>query len=206
MICRFCFLVIFTANFKVMVIHDISSDLLRARLYPGTVPPLLTAVSDIGKGSQYKVSSLCADLHTGTHIDAPRHCIPDGKCIGELPLDRFLGKCIVVERNGHGTPLPAPDNGTGIVLFKNCREFPLTETECRDIVAAGFVTVGCDDITIGAGEWEYAVHRTLLAAGIPVIEGLCLKGIAGGVYFLSALPVKIGTAEASFCRAVLVEL
>src|SRR5215470_18846099 len=29
--------------------------------------------------------------HTGTHVDAPRHFIPNGKTIDELPLDIFMG-------------------------------------------------------------------------------------------------------------------
>lgn len=186
-----------------MILFDISCDILHSRLYPGTVPPMVSVLSEIDGTSLYKVSSLCADLHTGTHIDAPSHCIVGGKEISEIPLDRFWGRCRVVARNGVMASFPAVTDDVRILLFKNCRDFPLTETECRNIVDAGYFTVGCDDITVGAGDGEYAVHRVLLEAGIPVIEGVCLCGIAPGVYVLSALPVKIDGAEAAFCRAVL---
>lgn len=198
----------FYCKFKdmVMVVHDISPDLMKARLYPGTVPPAVSVVSEIGEVSPYRVSAICADLHTGSHVDSPRHCFPDGMGIAELPLDCFLGKCLVVERNGDGLVLPAATDDVRIVLFKNCRRFHLCEAECRAIVEAGFVSVGCDDISVGTGSEEYPVHRVLLGAGIPVIEGLCLDGILPGIYFLSALPVKIGGVEAAFCRAALMEL
>lgn len=192
--------------FWTMKLFDISCDIMHSRLYPGTVPPRVVVLSEIDASSPYRVSSLCADLHTGTHIDAPLHCFPDGKGIVDIPLDRFWGRCIVVERNGCGTPLQPASDGVGIVLFKGCREFPLSEADCRSVVDGGYCTVGCDDITVGAGDGEYVVHRFLLGAGIPVIEGLCLRDVVPGVYWLSALPVKIDGAEASFCRAILMAL
>ncbi len=35
--------------------------------------------------------------HTGTHIDAPAHFIPDGKTIDRLPLDSFHGDGVVID-------------------------------------------------------------------------------------------------------------
>jgi len=35
--------------------------------------------------------------HTGTHIDAPSHFLKEGKTIDEVPLDRFVGHCIVLD-------------------------------------------------------------------------------------------------------------
>ena len=35
--------------------------------------------------------------HTGTHIDAPRHLIPDGITIDEMPLDVTIGPARVIE-------------------------------------------------------------------------------------------------------------
>lgn len=189
-----------------MRLFDISCDIFQCRLYPGTVPPRLSVLSDIGGDSPYRVSSLCADLHTGTHIDSPAHCFTNGRCISELPLDLFWGECIVVERNGDAMILPPATDAVRIVLFKNCRVFPLEETDCRMVVEAGYSTVGCDDITVGSGDSEYIAHSILLGAGIPIIEGLCLRDIAPGMYVLSALPVKVGGAEAAFCRAALMSL
>ena len=31
--------------------------------------------------------------HTGTHLDAPSHIIPDGKTLNNVSLNRFTGDC-----------------------------------------------------------------------------------------------------------------
>lgn len=38
-----------------------------------------------------------AATHVGTHVDAPRHFLPDGATIDELPLDRFAGPGVVLD-------------------------------------------------------------------------------------------------------------
>ena len=37
--------------------------------------------------------------HTGTHLDAPAHVIPNGKTINDFPLDSFAGISIKVDSN-----------------------------------------------------------------------------------------------------------
>ena len=38
--------------------------------------------------------------HTGTHCDAPRHFIPGGATIDEIPLDVFIGPAVVCDLSG----------------------------------------------------------------------------------------------------------
>jgi kynurenine formamidase len=35
-------------------------------------------------------------LHTGTHIDAPCHMLKNGKSLDQFPIDKFIGKAIVI--------------------------------------------------------------------------------------------------------------
>jgi len=40
---------------------------------------------------------LVLGTHTGTHVDAPRHFVPDGDTIDRVPLDRLVGPATVVD-------------------------------------------------------------------------------------------------------------
>ena len=40
--------------------------------------------------------------HTGTHIDAPRHFIPDAPTVDEIPLDQMNGLASVVNLTAFG--------------------------------------------------------------------------------------------------------
>ncbi|WP_336135200.1 cyclase family protein [Natronomonas amylolytica] len=43
------------------------------------------------------VQRYSAPTHVGTHVDAPRHFVPDGPTIDEYPLDRFAGPGVVLD-------------------------------------------------------------------------------------------------------------
>lgn len=42
-------------------------------------------------------SDITLNLHTGTHIDYPKHMIPDGKTSNDYDVDHYIGKCYVVD-------------------------------------------------------------------------------------------------------------
>ena len=49
-------------------------------------------------------SFLKISTHTGTHVDAPYHFIKDGVTIDELPLEKIVGKAILVDLRKFSTP------------------------------------------------------------------------------------------------------
>jgi kynurenine formamidase len=49
-------------------------------------------------------SFLQISTHTGTHVDAPFHFIKDGVTIDELPLEKIVGKAILVDLRKFSTP------------------------------------------------------------------------------------------------------
>ena len=49
------------------------------------------------------------------------------------------------------------------------------------------------------------IHRTLLSAGVAILEGLRLEKAAKEHYFLSALPLSLTGENGAPCRAVLIE-
>ena len=79
---------------------DISREMLSAPVYPGDPSPSLEALCRLEFGDVCNTSSLHACLHNGTHMDAPRHFVPDGTDAAHVPLDACIGECSVVNFDG----------------------------------------------------------------------------------------------------------
>lgn len=83
-----------------MYLHDISNNIFTAKKYKGDPAPQCRWLSKMEFGEDCNLSLIEMCTHTGTHIDAPRHYLEDGKTIDQLPLSRFYGPCTVVSIEG----------------------------------------------------------------------------------------------------------
>jgi arylformamidase len=73
------------------------------------------------------------------------------------------------------------------------------------LVRAGVRLVGIDYLSIEReGDGDFPVHKTLLKAGVVILEGLDLSGVRPGRYELICLPLKI-RGDGAPARAVLIE-
>ena len=181
-----------------MRIHDVTRTLRPGMyVYPGD--PAFT-VTPLRSGESY-ISAMSLGTHTGTHIDAPAHYFPEEARVDMLPLPKLLTTAKLLSFGG------LISETTSAVLFRSgYREgdtgYPkLSEEEADALVLANIEVVGCDTPSIG----NDAVHRTLLAAGVIVIELLDFSDVADGVYRMAALPLKIAGADAAPARVVLLE-
>ena len=159
--------------------------------------------------------------HCGTHIDAPLHMLPDGAPLESIPLDCFVGKCRVLT-----VPYPIISEKTLEELQVKPGERILLRTDPNgkynrhgkfnpavlSMRAAQYLAqlpvklVGIDAPTVENMELcDGEVHRTLLKAGIPLLEGLRLEEVEGENYTLSALPIRLNGENGAPCRAVLIE-
>ena len=78
----------------------------------------------------------------------------------------------------------------------------------RWCVGHGVRLVGVDYLTIepqGREKAGYPTHKTLLGAGVVIIEGLDLRAIAPGTYELVCAPLKIGGGDGAPARVFLIE-
>jgi len=83
----------------------------------------------------------------------------------------------------------------------------LSEALAEQLVTQKVALVGLDSPSVDAASGNYPVHRTLLAAGIPIVEGLVnlpsliphIEG--GGKVRLAAFPLRIQGLEGSPVRA-----
>ena len=174
-------------------------------VYPGDEPPQLTETVHFDE-HQCVNHQIKSSMHVGTHMDGPMHMVRDGRKLCDLPVDRFVGRGILVDARGRavidadvleGVTVEAGD----IVLFwtdwskkwgseEYYGNFPvLTPALAEKLVTAGVKMIGLD--TPSPDGEPYTVHRILLGKEILIVENLVgLEALAGKAFEVFALPTK----------------
>ena len=65
-------------------------------MYPGAPQPDMILLRTIQQNGFYK-NLLVLDEHTGTHMDAPAHFVPDGTSAERLPVERLVAPLAVID-------------------------------------------------------------------------------------------------------------
>lgn len=210
-----------------MKIFDISLTISpQLPVWPGDPQVELEQVDSMDKGAHANVSHFSAGVHVGTHVDAPHHFLNDGRTVEQLPLDILTGPCYVVQLPGgveaitaevlESTALPADTNR---ILFgtSNSRFWSQGETEFQEnfvavtedgaewLVQRGIRLVGVDYLSVAPYGDSVPTHRTLLEAGVVVVEGLDLSAVPRGFYDLYCLPLKLLGSDGAPARTILVQ-
>ncbi|KAG2362457.1 putative cyclase [Suillus spraguei] len=68
----------------------------QSTIYPGDPPFTMHSVCNI-PADGYTVHAVSLGTHTGTHVDAPFHFFAHGQKLHELPLERFVGRALVID-------------------------------------------------------------------------------------------------------------
>lgn len=195
--------------------------------FPGSPKPQFILWSDI-KSDGYNLELLFFSSHTGTHIDAPYHFVKDGLKIHQIPLDRLMGKAILIKlKKTKNEPITKLDiisfekrNGkipvnSSVFFFtewqKNLNknnyftENPgLALTAAKYLISKKINLVGIDSPSIDLGKDEsYSVHHILSKNNILIVENLSnLNKIPSNKFNFTVLPLKIKDATGSPVRAV----
>lgn len=196
-----------------MKIYDISQEVFGCAVYPGDPAPQSEELSSIAKGNLYNLTAFSMCAHNGTHIDAPAHFLENGKTVDELSLAAFVGMAYVAEAKGDiggrearailSAAETADRESARRILIKG--EATVTEEAARIFAAAGVLLVGCESQSVGPMNAPMAVHKILLSRETVLLEGIRLRDVPVGAYFLSAAPLNLGGAEGAPCRAVLID-
>ncbi|MBR2463904.1 MAG: cyclase family protein [Clostridia bacterium] len=196
-----------------MKIYDISQEVFGSRVYPGDPVPEKRELCSMEKGALYNLTAFAMCAHNGTHIDAPRHFIKDGKTVDEIAPEVFVGKAYVAVHHGVLTGEDAARIITKArerdreaakrILMKGAVEVSLAAA--RVFAAAGVLLLGNESQTVGPQNAPMAVHLALLSAGVVLLEGICLGEVLEGVYLLNAAPLNLSGAEGAPCRALLID-
>ena len=206
--------------------YDISVPLKQGMNYLpiDPVPPKIYRLSDVDLGAKVTMSMLEIIAHTGTHIDAPRHFIPGGSTISDMPLNATVGPARVIQIKDPETikaaELKKHNIKKGERILCKTRNSPVVYESSKfvedyvylDADAAAYLAerkialFGLDCITIGDYRNEQSVvktHQTLLQAGIYILEDCALGGVPAGEYELLCLPLLMYNGDAGPCRAIL---
>jgi arylformamidase len=203
---------------------QIGPDLL---VWPGNPGVSVEPTSRISRGDSSNVSEIRLGSHTGTHVDPPSHFLDGGTTAEDLPLDVMMGETTVADLRGIAGPIGG-DELDGLSLAgevtrlllrtdnsalwgADLRAFPdeyvcLAPEGARWVVENGIRLIGIDFLSIEArGAPGHPTHRTLLEAGVVILEGLDLSGVDPGEYTLACFPLKIAGCDGAPTRAVLLE-
>jgi arylformamidase len=207
-----------------MQIHDVTRTLQAGMAtWPGEPGPLLTPLKQMSAGDSADVSHLALGVHTGTHVDAPRHFIEGGAGVESLPLTTLIGPARLVTIQ-HQLAIHVEElehlglDGVERVLFRTRNSDQWSDTAFKDdfvylapeaaewLANRGTRLVGVDYLSVeSSAAVEPLTHRTLLNAGVVILEGLDLREIEAGEYFLSCLPLKLAGADGAPARVVLMK-
>jgi arylformamidase len=195
-------------------------------IWPGDVTIKIERRRSMERGDAANNSAISLGVHTGTHMDAPKHFIKDGKSIDKLPLETSVGPARIIEIKDKISIKPEELKQHNIkkgerILFKTVNSPRCWQTDAfvndfvfvtRDaaqfLVDAGVILVGVDYLSVGSPmdpekTMRPDTHQILLGAGLYLIEGLNLTAVKAGDYNLICLPLKLMDAEGSPVRAIL---
>jgi len=195
--------------------------------FSGSPKPQFITWSDINT-DRYNLELLFLSSHTGTHLDAPFHFVKNGKKINQIPLDRLIGKGILIKlKKIKNSPITKSDitlfekkngkipNHSSIFFYtewqknlKNDNYF--TENPGLDSSSAKYLAskktnlVGIDSPSIDLGKDEsFTVHKILSKNNILIVENLTnMNKIQSKEFDFIILPLKIKDATGSPVRAV----
>lgn len=166
--------------------------------------------------------------HTGTHIDAPRHFIPHGMTVEQIPLEQINGPARLldfsdlparsevdanmIEKAAKGESVERVlirfdgDKRLGTMDYYNDQPW-LGEDAARWLVSNGCRLIGLDvampDNPINGrnSENDSPNHKILLGAGTVILEYLTnLAAIGTETFYLVVAPLKVGGGDGAPAR------
>lgn len=209
-----------------MTIYDISLPISPdLPVWPGDSAIVIEEIFSMDKGADANVSRLEAGVHIGTHVDAPHHFLNDGRTVENLALDILTGPAFVLHVNDDvdsitaevldAAPIP-PATSRLLLRTKNSRlwtsdsrkfhsDFIAISSDGAEwLVEHGIQLIGVDYLSVAAFDDSVPTHKTLLSAGIIVLEGCDLSQVPQGDYDLYCLPLRLVGSDGAPARTILV--
>jgi arylformamidase len=188
--------------------------------YTGDRPLEITYSASMEEGKDWNTFSLKMTNHTGTHLDAPRHMIMNGKDLNKFTAEDFILECLVIEIKSKKTitldEIKSYKIKTGsAVLFKTRHSNEARKELNKNFVyleydAAKYLKekkvklVGIDYLSVDDYyDLKSPVHHLFFKNNILILEDAYLKKVKPGKYKLYCFPIKILNANGAPCRCFL---
>jgi kynurenine formamidase len=219
---------------KIVRVVDLSHSInAQTQVYPGDPEPRLQVHSTIAKDG-FNLLSLQMGSQTGTHVDAPYHFDESTEKIDELPLERFLGRGVILNATGLA---PRTEISWGLIsqdaeqLSKGdialihtgwSKHFGSDEyfnhpylgaDACQKLLEKGVLVFGIDAINIDETPDEnnpgvgFPCHHLIAKRAGVISENLCnLDQISFPDPLISLLPLKLKAGDGAPVRAVAIQV
>lgn len=202
-------------------IWDISPELRPGiPVWPGDTAYSETRTWELDGDCPVNVSRFTMSTHTGAHADAPLHYAPEGRPIGSVGLEPYIGPCQVIDVRRAGKLIRPDDFRDRLVptvrrvLFRTYAAAPQTgwddsftavAPETVDLLAdRGVRLIGVDTPSLDPqASKTMDAHLRVRAANMAILEGVILDEVPEGRYELIALPLKLANLDAAPVRAIL---
>jgi arylformamidase len=193
------------------------------RVFPGSPQPSFIEWSKF-EIHGYSSEMMFLSTHTGTHIDAPSHFIPDSRTIDKIKVSRFVSRSILIKIPKKADQqitlndiINCKINANDTVVFatgweKRFKNYnyminnPGLSLDAAEYLVSNRVNaVAIDGPSIDRGvDNNFNIHSALLSNDIPIIENLCnLEQLSSVKSFtLIVNPLKLVGASGSPVRAI----
>jgi len=163
-------------------------------------------------------TSITMNLHTGTHIDFPKHTLPNGPTSKDFDPSRLIRTVKVFDLTNVSEAIGKKDiellsiGEDDFILFKTTNSYDedfnfdfvyLAKDAAEYLVEQKVVGVGIDALGIERNQKGHPTHDLLLNNGIIIMEGLRLKEVEHASYEMLCLPLYIEDVEALPVRTLL---
>ncbi|WP_163102846.1 cyclase family protein [Peribacillus alkalitolerans] len=202
-----------------MKIYDVTAPIFKGMPVYKNKPEKQPEISTV-TNAHVTESRISIDVHTGTHVDAPLHMMNEGSTIESLSIERLVRHAKVIDLKGVSDRITKEDiqdkgiNKGDFILFKTKNSFDtefnfefifVAHDAAEFLVEQGIEGVGIDALGIERAQEGHPTHRALMGQDIIIMEGLQLKEVPEGEYFMAALPLKLQDVDAAPARIVLIE-
>jgi arylformamidase len=202
-----------------MKIYDITTPIFEGMPVYKNKPEKQPKITRVTNGHVTE-SRLELDVHSGTHIDAPLHMMNDGDTFEAISIEKLVGSAKVLNLTHVEDGITKADlekfdiQEDDFLLFKTKNSFDekfnpefvyLKEDGATYLAELNINGVGIDALGVERSQPNHPTHKILFGADIIVIEGLQMKAVEAGTYFMVAAPLKLIGTDASPARVILIE-
>jgi arylformamidase len=196
-------------------------------VYPGDPSPSFVSYATLEKDG-VNLTKLTLGSHTGTHIDAPRHFIPNGIGVDKISPSKLVGEAYVADLSSK----PIGSGITGRDLHENLEgriagdEIVVIYTGCSDHWGEESIRSNYTYLTLDAAEYlvskkvravgmdflsvekfrapDPVAHKTLLRKGIFIIESLsqATKQFVEKKILIICMPIKLQNGDGAPSRVI----
>lgn len=200
-----------------MKIYDVTGAIFEGMTVYKNKPEKQPRIKPVTNGYVTE-SRIELDVHTGTHVDAPLHMVTDGERFETIALDKLVGNCKVLDLTHAEDRITRADlesfdiGPDDFLLFKTKNSWDeafsfefvyLAQDGAEYLSSIGVRGVGTDALGIERSQVGHPTHKALFASQVIIIEGLRLKDVPQGEFFMVAAPLKLIGTDAAPARVLL---